>query len=196
MPARYAIFLTLLLATPSSAFASGNAAASAATVTSPAVPAASPSIASPARRAFGDARDTPEWAALTALVGEWVIATPATDAQRAFRTQYRLVSNAAALVEIYGDLDGRFTQTIFHPDGDRILATHYCAQGNQPRLRLSPGADTLRFEFHDVTNLANPSASHLTRLELKGAGDNLMRRETYASGAGEEVDTLQLVRID
>ena len=32
---------------------------------------------------------------------------------------------------------GRETMTVFHPDHDDLVLTHYCAQGNQPRLRVA-----------------------------------------------------------
>ena len=46
-------------------------------------------------------------------------------------------------------------------DGDALIATHYCAQGNQPRLKLTPGQGArIRFTFRDATDLA-PGESHL-----------------------------------
>lgn len=196
MPARHAFLPLLLLAAAGSAFASGSEAGNATAATPPTDPPAASGNASPATASFGDARDTSEWAALTALAGTWAIASPTTDAQRAFRVQYRLVSNAAALVEIYGSLDGRFTQTIFHPDGERILATHYCAQGNQPRLQLTATAETLDFTYLDATNLRDPDASRLTRLQLRADGGVLTRREVYTAAGVDTVDELRLRRID
>jgi hypothetical protein len=45
--------------------------------------------------------------------------------------------------------------TMFHRDDAAVLATHYCAAMNQPRLRLQPGKEPgkLAFEFQDGTNL-------------------------------------------
>lgn len=195
------ILLLLALASPTHA---NTPASSGAPATGPASPVASErsaatSAAAPASAtatAFGDARDSPAWSALAGIAGTWAIATPTSDAQRAFRVSYRLLPNAAALVETYGDPDGRFTQTIFHPDGHRIVATHYCAQGNQPRLQLSGDSDTLDFLFFDATNLPDPNASHLTRLQLVHGDNTLSRRETYTSAGVEAADVLELRRID
>jgi hypothetical protein len=47
--------------------------------------------------------------------------------------------------------------TMYAPDGGSILATHYCAAGNQPRMRAktSPGdLQLLDFQFVDATNTA------------------------------------------
>lgn len=46
---------------------------------------------------------------------------------------------------------------MYHLDGDDLVLTHYCAGGNQPRMRWVPGAgegDSLVFDFDGGTNLA------------------------------------------
>jgi len=71
---------------------------------------------------------------------------------------------SAILSEILGPED---MITMFHFDGpDRLLMTHYCAAGNQPRLRasLSPDGKVLTFDFVDATNLASPDAGHMQRV--------------------------------
>jgi hypothetical protein len=88
------------------------------------------------------------------------------------------------------------TQTVFHLDGNDILATHYCAQGNQPRLRLRAAApDTMVFQFLDATNLRSASDSHLVRLTFRWRdADHLVREEVYATNGREEPGTLLLER--
>jgi hypothetical protein len=142
------------------------------------------------------ARPEVPWAHLKTLVGTWQRTDASTPAQKAFRIRYRLISADTALVEEFGDPAKQVTQTVFHADGSRLLATHYCAQGNQPRLQLRPGApDTLLFEFLDATNLRSPSDSHLVRLTLRWKdADHLLREEVYASGGREDVGTLLLER--
>jgi len=52
--------------------------------------------------------------------------------------------------------------TMIHQDGDALLATHYCAGHNQPRMKLVPGDDpkSLAFDFMDGTNIA-PGDGHM-----------------------------------
>ena len=136
------------------------------------------------------------WAQLKALVGTWQRTGASTAGQKAFRIRYRLISADTALVEEFGDPAKQVTQTVFHPDGDRLLATHYCAQGNQPRLRLRADAlDPMVFEFLDATNLRSASDSHLVRLTFRWRdADHLVREEVYAANGREEVGTLLLER--
>ena len=136
------------------------------------------------------------WAHLKTLVGTWQRTDASTAAQKAFRIRYRLISADTALVEEFGDPAKQPTQTVFHPDGSRLLATHYCAQGNQPRLQLRIDAhDTMVFEFLDATNLEHATDSHLVRLTLRWRdADHLVREEVYAANGREEVGTLLLER--
>jgi hypothetical protein len=56
--------------------------------------------------------------------------------------------------------------SMFHMDGDRLLLTHYCSSGNQPRLvaSLSPDGKSITFDFLDATNLATPKTGHMNRV--------------------------------
>jgi hypothetical protein len=53
--------------------------------------------------------------------------------------------------------------SMIHLDGDRLLLTHYCPAGNQPRMKasLSPDGKTIMFDFVDATNLSSPEAGHM-----------------------------------
>ena len=78
------------------------------------------------------------------------------------------------------------------------MATHYCAQGNRPRLRLAPDSTeaTLHFTFPDVTNLAHPANSHLVDLKFTLEPDGrLQPEETYRENGVEDRSTLLLERI-
>jgi hypothetical protein len=57
--------------------------------------------------------------------------------------------------------------SMFHLDGpNRLLLTHYCSAGNQPRMTASPSPDgkTIAFDFLDATNLATPDAGRMQRV--------------------------------
>ncbi len=141
----------------------------------------------------------PGWSRMLALAGRWRLPAPETPRQSAFRVVLAPVSRGTALEERYGNPAGDTTRTLFHRDGARILATHYCAQGNQPRLAWTPPAAAdvapIAFEFVDATNLPDPGASHLVRLTLwLDPEGRLIRDEVYAGRNGEERDVLVLVR--
>ncbi|MCB9684252.1 MAG: hypothetical protein H6738_00105 [Alphaproteobacteria bacterium] len=130
---------------------------------------------------------------LDALVGDWQADTPGGTV---FPVSYRWMSSGSVLVETYGSNPERQTLTVFHLDGSHLVATHYCGQGNQPRLWLDDAdkGSHLAFGFHDATNL-EAGASHLVRLQIDLVdADHFRRLETYAAGNEEETTVLELVR--
>lgn len=56
--------------------------------------------------------------------------------------------------------------TMFHLDGDRLLLTHYCDAGNQPRMvaTISPDGKTIVFNFLEATNLLSTQMGHMQRV--------------------------------
>jgi S-formylglutathione hydrolase FrmB len=58
--------------------------------------------------------------------------------------------------------------TAFHMDGTSVMATHYCAAGNQPRMRdAHPGKHSFRFDFVDATNLKSIDDMHMHSLRME-----------------------------
>ena len=131
------------------------------------------------------------------LAGSWKLAAVTFPRQEAFRISFKEISRGSALVETFGDPAGSVTETVYHLDGEHLLATHYCAQGNQPRLRFvkdDPKAGA-EFAFKDATNLASEKASHLVRMRIRLDGDRLEKDEIYVANGKEDVTTLALVRV-
>lgn len=153
---------------------------------------ASPPPSSAPREANGAAphdadawlHDAGAWPRLSAaLVGTW----RGTDG---LTLESSLISRDSALVERWIAASGSETLNVFHPDGDGMVLTHYCAQGNQARLRATAATDgVFVFEQQDVTNLA-PGGEALCRLEVRPRGDTLSLRETYCPGDGASVERI------
>jgi hypothetical protein len=67
---------------------------------------------------------------------------------------------SALMSEIHGHGPENMV-TMFHMDGDRLLMTHYCGAGNQPRMKvISADAKSVSFEFFDGTNIG-PGDGHM-----------------------------------
>jgi hypothetical protein len=98
---------------------------------------------------------------LKTLAGSW---QGKSNSGRPVDVTFRVTSGGSAVLsEIMGEEN---MITMFHLDGDRLLLTHYCGTGNQPRMKAtaSPDGKTLAFEFLDATNLGSPQAGHMHRV--------------------------------
>ncbi len=120
---------------------------------------------------------------LKTLEGTWRVAN---NAEHPLRIRFYPSARGSTLVESW-DVNGRsHSLTIYHRDGDTLLATHYCPQGNQPRMALADGEEgSIGFTFRDVTDLDAKKEQHQHDLtfELVDA-DNLIRSENYRDGDG------------
>ncbi len=94
--------------------------------------------------------DNPQFNALKALAGDWTMTLP--DGQTAMQSYTIVSGNSAIMLDQHMPGEGNMI-TMFHPDGQETVATHYCAMGNQPRM-VSDGTDTrnIAFKFKDITN--------------------------------------------
>jgi hypothetical protein len=134
---------------------------------------------------------------LKTLVGEWEGQSP--DGNRA-TVRYELVSAGSAVLERIGggphaDMD---MVTVYHSDGPRLVMTHYCSAGNQPRMRsepLGPDAKSLHFAFLDVTNLSAPDAGHMHDLVVTFEDhDHFTQEWTWRKGGKDGREVFHWVR--
>ncbi len=109
----------------------------------------------------GSPASNPAWEKLKTFVGDWKGSYSGTHAEGTgeVRISYKLVSNGTSLMETLESDHDTSMVTIYHPDGNRILATHYCTMGNQTRMAasgLGSNGNTLTFSFVDATNVTGP----------------------------------------
>lgn len=119
---------------------------------------------------------------LKSLAGQWRSADPA----RPTRVTIEAIANGSSLVETWTMSPTRRSMTVYTMDGDRLLATHYCPQGNAPRLKYArtDASGAHYFEFLDGANLHDPGGSHEHAFWVrKDAGAQLTRGETYISNS-------------
>lgn len=135
------------------------------------------------------------FSALSALVGSWK--RDGTDGSR-FRIEFELTANDSVLVERWINGGNTHSLTVYYRDGETLLATHYCPQGNQPRLRMEAGGNHKRisFDFYDATNLKGPDHSHQHRLSFDlSSMEHVVRAEAYRQGQTSKQSQMALVRI-
>lgn len=150
--------------------------------------------AAPASQSTVQDPATSRFETMEELVGVW---RRADKPDSPLRIRFSLTAGGTVLVEEWLRGDQPHSLTLYHRDGSDLLATHYCPQGNQPRLVASPSISEkgLVFRFRDATDLDIEHESHLVELGFElSAPDLLKRSETYRENGTDEVSELQLVR--
>jgi hypothetical protein len=86
--------------------------------------------------------------------------------------------------------------TMFHMDGDRLLMTHYCGAGNQPRMKvISSDAKSVSFEFLDGTNIG-PGDGHMQHVTFTQPDADHHVEEWVFLDHGEEMkEVFTLARV-
>jgi hypothetical protein len=130
---------------------------------------------------------------LKQLVGAW---RNADKPDSPLRIRFALTAGGTVLVESWERAGQPHSLTLYHRDGDTLVATHYCPQGNQPRLKLTGTPRKLSFTFRDATDLA-PGESHLHDLSFDLTDPaRPVRSETYREGKEADTTVLTLTRAE
>jgi len=129
------------------------------------------------------------------LVGNW---QGKADDGKPVRVSYALASDGSVLVEKIESGTEKEMVTVYHPDGDSLLMTHYCSLHNQPRMRAEAAtaeSGKLIFDFVDATNMSSPDAMHMHRLAVTFEGkDRFVQEWTWKSGEKEGTVVFRLER--
>ena len=130
------------------------------------------------------------------LVGNWQ--GKANDG-KPVKISYALVSGGSALVEtIQAELEPGMV-TVYHPDGGRLMMTHYCSLHNQPRMRADTAPTEngkLVFNFVDATNMPSPDAMHMHKLVVTFVDkDHFAQEWTWKGGEKEGTEVFRMERM-
>ena len=141
--------------------------------------------------AGSDARKT--FDQLKGLEGNWA----GTNSQgQPLQVTFRLTAGGSALMsEIMGKGPENMI-TMFHMDGDRLVMTHYCGAGNQPRMKVvSSDAKSVSFEFFDGTNIA-PGDGHMQHVTFSQPdADHHIEEWVFLDHGKETKEVFTLARV-
>jgi len=130
------------------------------------------------------------------LVGDW---QGKSDDGKPVGISYALASDGSVLVEKIDAGSEKEMVTVYYPDGDRLMMTHYCSLHNQPRMRADVAAADgrkLLFNFVDATNLSSPDAMHMHKLAVNLEDkDHFVQEWTWKSGEKEGTVVFRLERM-
>ncbi len=101
-----------------------------------------------------------------AMEGEWEAVDEAGNVQGS--SVFRVSSAGSVVREVMFPGAEHEMTNVYHMDGPTLVMTHYCAAGNQPRMRARPNAapGTVVLEFDSVTNLTDPDGEYMGALTI------------------------------
>ena len=132
---------------------------------------------------------------LKGLVGSW----EGKSKDGVVSVRYEVVSDGTALLETMSHPGSKAAMvTVYHPDGDQLMMTHFCGANNQPRMRCArPAADgkSLTFAYVDCTNLPTPETGHMHGLVITlDDADHLTEAWTWMEGGKSSTEAFHLER--
>ncbi|MGA8298667.1 MAG: hypothetical protein WB817_04245 [Terriglobales bacterium] len=121
---------------------------------------------------------------LAALEGNW---TGKGSQGQPIEVSFRMTAGGSALMsEIHGHGPENMI-TMFHMDGDRLIMTHYCGAGNQPRMKVvAADGKSVSFEFFDGTNIG-PGSGHMQHVTFSQSDANHHTEEWVFLDHGKEL---------
>lgn len=138
---------------------------------------------------------------IASLVGEWHGSFEWSGARTdrgEMDATYRTTGHGTAVMEDLISAGETIMTSVYHRDGPALRMTHYCGAGNQPRLKAEPAPDDprdIRFAFVDATNLGDPPAPHVDRLEMRFLdATHLQLTFRFTSPKGASLEHIALTR--
>jgi hypothetical protein len=134
---------------------------------------------------------------LKMLAGRWEAGTKIGTAS----ATYEVVSGGKAVVE-HISIQGKHDMiTVYYVDHDRLLLTHYCDSGTQPRMRssgINATTNSIDFHFVDITNLASADAMHMHDVVIDFTGPNQIAEHwtMFEGGKSGRTETFDYHRVN
>ncbi len=119
--------------------------------------------------------------AVKSLEGTWEM--PAPEGEPGV-TEFRVSSGGSVVREIMFPGAPHEMTNVYHLDGNALVMTHYCASGNQPRMRAtSVDGNRIAFASDSVSDLKPTDAAYMGELTLELVdGDHFVQHWQSYSG--------------
>jgi hypothetical protein len=137
---------------------------------------------------------------LKKLAGTWVAADDAGKPTDQVVSIIRVTAAGTAVHETLFPGQPHEMVSVYHRDGTDLVMTHYCALGNQPRMKVDPDSppNQLRFKFAGGTNLDPAKDMHMHEGTLTFIDDDHIEFSGAAWVNGKPAEdhcaTMKLVR--
>ena len=122
------------------------------------------------------------------LVGTWQGSKQVLDGQETITVEYALTSRGTAVIERMFPGTPKEMVSIYTQDGHEMVMTHYCALGNQPRMKTSSPVtgNSITISYIDGTGMHSLQDKHMHELTLTFIDDRHINHEWTVFEHGRE----------
>jgi len=133
------------------------------------------------------------FAKIKALAGEWTGKGGEPGKEFDVTIHYRVTAANSVVIETMFPGTEHEMITMYHLDGDKLVLTHYCAQGNQPRMALTKKStgNTLDFIFDGGTNMKSKKDSHMHAARIQIVDANTVASEWDHFEGGKKTESMK-----
>lgn len=132
------------------------------------------------------------------LVGTWQGSKQALDGQETITVEYALTSRGTAVIERMFPGTPKEMVSIYAQDGHEMVMTHYCALGNQPRMRTSSpvSGNSITLSYIGGTGMRSSHDKHMHELTLIFIDDRHINHEwaVFENGREQVTHTFDFAR--
>lgn len=136
---------------------------------------------------------------LKALAGDWTLPDEDGDGAPDGTVRYATTAGGSVVVETLFPGEEYEMISMYHRDGERLVMTHYCMAGNQPRMRQvsADAPEQVKFEFMDGTNMKSRNEMHMDSLTITFIDADHVRSvwTSYADGKTLGTKEFNLTRV-
>ena len=125
-----------------------------------------------------------------ALAGEWVAAEDGEMVTKGdLVARYRVTAGGSAVIETLFPGTPHEMVTVYHGDGQDLVLTHYCLEGNQPKMRArgAGAAERVDFAFDGGANVDPATSRHMNSASFRFLGPDEIESEWTEIEAGKPV---------
>jgi hypothetical protein len=136
--------------------------------------------ATPTRVHASSSQDKAMLGRIAGLAGEWQTST--TEGEADVGAVFTVSSGGSVVREVMFPGQDHEMTNMYHMDGGKLVVTHYCAAGNQPRMVATAARETdegvvYDFEFDRVSNLRPEHDQYMGKMTLTILRDGGVRQD-------------------
>lgn len=138
-----------------------------------------------------------EFEKLKQLLGTWTGTNTMHGKEMDYTVTYELTAGGSAVLERLFVGTPREMVSVYYPEGNHVVMTHYCMLGNQPHMTLQKvSGNTLSFGMQGTSGITSSKEAHMHHLNLTLMDPNHIKAEwtSYQNGKKNDVVVMELTR--